>query len=415
MAEYLVTYAELQSVANAIREAAGADPLTNTGGDYLVDDTDLISLASAIRTAAGIETNLIWPTDFITQIESLSGMTIPSGTTTLAFPQGYINIIETRSAEVPYNITVNLYHVPEETADALYGESSIDAYANNFSSDIEAYIDDILSQEGNIYQTTITHTTTSSSETIDISTELNDLYSEYDFTDDNPGIQHWNNNMAIVDLDNKEIIINGINGDCVINIIFFKDEGVSTDDATINIQVIYIPSSQTCEQLVQTGLLSQGRASLCGQFHSDMSLNPTSSLLNFQDYLEDFRHQVGNEASKVLFECETALGSYNFSVILMSLIENINQQVRTTLPSTVTSNITLPIDNAIFLNVDSNQYNVIDSNTAIQYLGTPVKYLINIQENNLNAEDIVLSDAEDDQTIIILLIEDRQTAQYGLQ
>ena len=99
MADYLVTYEELQSVANAIRESAGFDPLSETGGDYIVDGNDLIDLAEAIRTTTGTDADLEWPDDFITQIESLSGMTIPAGTTTLAFPQGYINIIETATTE----------------------------------------------------------------------------------------------------------------------------------------------------------------------------------------------------------------------------------------------------------------------------------------------------------------------------
>lgn len=99
MADYLVTYEELQSVANAIRETAGLDPLSRTGGDYIVDEDDLIDLAEAIRTATGTEAELEWPADFISEIETLSGMTIPSGTTTLAFPQGYIDIIETATTE----------------------------------------------------------------------------------------------------------------------------------------------------------------------------------------------------------------------------------------------------------------------------------------------------------------------------
>lgn len=117
MADYLVTYEELQSVANAIREGAGLDPLSRTGGDYIVNEDDLVDLADAIRTATGTEADLEWPDDFITQIESLSGMTIPSGTTTLAFPQGYIDIIETATPEEegPGTITIYAVYIPSSS------------------------------------------------------------------------------------------------------------------------------------------------------------------------------------------------------------------------------------------------------------------------------------------------------------
>lgn len=414
MAEYLITYAELQSVANAIREAAGADPLTNTGGDYLVNDTDLISLASAIRTAAGIEADLEWPTDFITQIESLSGMTIPAGTTTLAFPQDYINIIETASSS--YNINITLYCIQNSECEDLYG-SDVATLQSDLGEPISSLV---TTYEDDPYYGTVFSESNSfscgSNDTIDLTSLIESLSSNLDpnstgYIFDSTQLDiNCDDDGADVNIDfnpeTYELTLEGITKDCNIEILF-------TDKyCEIEIYAVYIPSIDQLQAAQQSSIITQQSVETLASFYYSQEIGNGLTKTPSSSYAETFipfiKSQIidSQEINNCIFEVSASYPINEIGTALTDIPVIIrNQFYSKNYPSATANNIA---DNIILINVDPGSYNISDTTSQILYQDTPIKSALGVLRNNLDSADFTLNNPTDNLSLEIRLIENSQ-------
>lgn len=413
MADYLVTYEELQSVANAIRETAGLDPLSRTGGDYIVDEDDLIDLAKAIRTAAGTDADLKWPDDFISEIETLTGMTIPAGTTTLAFPQGYIDIIETASSN--YNINITLYCIQNSECEDLYG-SDVATLQSDLGEPISSLV---TTYEDDPYHGTVFSESDSfscgSNDTIDLTSLIESLSSNLDpnstgYIFDSAQLDiNCDDDGADVNIDfdpeTYELTLEGITKDCNIEILF-------TDKyCEIEMYAVYIPSIDQLQAAQQSGIIAQQSLNVLTQLYYDQEVRNGLTRTPSSSYAETFipfiKNQINpQDINNCIFEVSASYPINEIGTALTDIPVIIHNQFNSkNYPSATANNIA---DNIILINVDPGSYNISDTASQILYQDAPIKSVLGVSKNDLDSADFALNNPTDNLSLEIRLIEDSQ-------
>lgn len=404
MADYLVTYEELQSVANAIRVTAGLDPLSRTGGDYIVDEDDLIDLADAIRSMTETEADLEWPDDFISEIESLSGMTIPAGTTTLAFPQDYIDIIETATTEEePCNVTVNLYYISQEMSQNMGEEDTETAYGN--AGDIETLYENFIDESPGLYS--YTYSDVISNDTLDLSNLFASLYNEFGEVEIDTNYYVYEDSNGIVDnlsITNEELTIDEISEDSEINILIWDE--VKTYNITI--YAVYIPSPSQLQAANQRGIISMDTVRMLSDVYSDEARNKipivTGGPVYSQSIIPYLKSQISSDTENSIFEGTIQCSSESFANSLGGLIINIADMAIITKGY---DPALLP-DNVAFVNVNPSTYEEVETGAQVCYQGEPVQTIFGYLRSGFDANDLTIENLGDNLYLEIRLMADDQ-------
>ena len=238
MPNYLVTNAELTAIANAIRAKANQDTITATNAIYLVDGDDLTSLASAIRTQGNTEASLAFPQGFISAINNLPSMTMPSQ---LTFPSGFISAIE--SAVSGPRVTVNIYYMSNDECEDVFGNNVSDAWESDYNSTVSSFYNDAITEGGTISTYTRTFIATNSTDEFDLSSLLSDL--DNDLQENNEYHQSEADNLASgngsysFNWTNATLSVSNIYNDVTIEVLIFPG---AIHSVTVN--MYYIPSTE---------------------------------------------------------------------------------------------------------------------------------------------------------------------------